>query len=54
MKKMHLSISKIGRTTTPIPAYIRDELNLENKQEVDVKRVGRKIVITPGKKEENR
>lgn len=50
MARMHIFRSKTGRTLVPIPAWIRDEMDLQNKDEVDVKRVGKKIIIT--KKEE--
>lgn len=46
MAKMHIFISKTGRTLVPVPAWIRDELELKNKDEVDVKRVGKKIIVT--------
>jgi len=50
MVTMHIFRSKTGRTLIPVPSWIRDELNLQNKDEVDVKRVGKKIVITPKEK----
>lgn len=46
MPTMHIFRSKNGRTLIPVPAWIRDELNLQNKDEVDVKRIGKKIIVT--------
>lgn len=51
MPTMHIFRSKNGRTLIPVPAWIRDELNLQNKDEVDVRRIGKKIIVT--KKEKN-
>jgi len=45
MKTMHIFRSKTGRTLIPVPAWIRDELNLQNGDEIEVKRVGKKIVV---------
>ena len=46
MPTMHIFRSKKGRTLIPVPAWIRDELNLQNKDEVEVKRIGKKIIVT--------
>jgi len=46
MPTMHIFRSKNGRTLIPVPAWIRDELNLQNKDEVDVRRIGKKIIVT--------
>jgi len=45
MPTMHIFRSKNGRTLIPVPAWIRDELNLQNKDEVEVKRIGKKIIV---------
>lgn len=47
---MHISISKTGRTTAPIPADIRDELELKNSDIIEVKRSRGNIVIVPKKR----
>lgn len=46
MPTMHIFRSKKGRTLIPVPAWIRDELNLQNKDEVEVRRIGKKIIVT--------
>lgn len=45
MATMHIFRSKNGRTLIPVPAWIRDELDLQNKDEINVKRVGKKIIV---------
>ena len=52
MPTMHIFRSKNGRTLVPVPAWIRDELNLQNKDEVEVKRVGKKIIIEKKEKKQ--
>jgi bifunctional DNA-binding transcriptional regulator/antitoxin component of YhaV-PrlF toxin-antitoxin module len=37
---MTLTVTNTGRTLAPIPADIRDELKLENKEPIEVQRIG--------------
>jgi bifunctional DNA-binding transcriptional regulator/antitoxin component of YhaV-PrlF toxin-antitoxin module len=50
MAEMTVFIDKRNRALVYIPAEIRDEYNLTNKEKVDISSNGEKIIITIAKK----
>jgi AbrB family looped-hinge helix DNA binding protein len=42
---MTLTVTKTGRTLSPIPADIRDELRLKNGEPIEVQRIGEDRIL---------
>lgn len=47
MHTTHVFIDSKGRTVISIPSFLRDTLDLVNKQEVEIQTDGERIIIIP-------
>lgn len=53
MPKTHIfRDGKTGRTIVHIPAFVRDMFNFESGEELEITTDGKRIILTPKKKEE--